>query len=82
MEDGNRAVSSAFSRGGLSTQPYTNAHTHLCAVALAAEVGACGPDGLCRRAAVDMRAGGAVGYGRTVIVCEINQSNNRHRGRK
>jgi len=43
-----------------------NAHTHLCAVALAAEVGVCGPEG----AAVDLRVGGAVGYGRIVIVCE------------
>lgn len=52
-----------------------NDHTHLCAVALAAEVGVRGPDGLCCRAAVDMRAGGAVAYGRTVIVFKSN----RHR---
>ena len=48
--------------------------THLCAVALAAEVGARGPDGLRGGAAVDLRAGGAVGYGRTIIVCENNQT--------
>lgn len=49
------------------------AHTYLCAVALAAEVGACGPDGLRGGAAVDVRAGGAVRYGRTIVVCEHNQ---------
>lgn len=51
-----------------------NAHTHLCAVALAAEVGVCGPDGLCGGAAVHLRVGGAVGYGRTIVVCEKNQT--------
>lgn len=64
----------------LNTEPYMNAHTHLCAVPLAAEVGACGPDGLRGGAAVDMRAGGAIGYGRTIIVCENNQSKNEHLG--
>lgn len=47
-----------------------NAHTHLCAVALAAEVGVCGPDGLCGGAAIDLWVGGAVGYGWTIVVCE------------
>ncbi len=46
-----------------------NGRTHLCAVALAAEVGVCGPDGLCGGAAIDLRVGGAVGYGRSIIVC-------------
>lgn len=45
-----------------NTAPCMNAHTHLCAVALAAEVGVCGPDGLCGGAAVDLRVSGAVGY--------------------
>jgi len=51
-----------------------NTHTHLCAVALAAEVGARGPDGLCGGAAIDLRAGGAVGYGWTIIICENKQT--------
>ncbi len=54
-----------------------SAHTHLCAVALAAEVGVCGPDGLRGGAAVDLRVGGAVGYGRTVVVCENKQTKHR-----
>jgi len=52
---------------------FMNAHTHLRAVALAADVGACGPDRLSGRAAVDLRAGGAIGYGRPVIICEKKQ---------
>lgn len=48
----------------------TNAHIHLRAVALAAEVRMRGPDGLSGRAAIDLRTGGAIGYGWTVIVCE------------
>lgn len=52
------------------THCYTrNAHTHLRAVALAAEVGARGSDGLCGGAAVDLSVGRAVGYGWTIVVC-------------
>lgn len=43
-----------------NTAPCMNAHTHLSAVA--AEVGVCGPNGLCGRAAVDSRVGGAIRY--------------------
>ena len=59
-----------------NTVAYISAHTHLCAVALAAEVGVCGPDGLCGGAAIDMRARRPVGYGWTIIVCEKKQSVN------
>lgn len=45
------------------------AYTHLCTVALAAEVRVCRPDGLRGGAAVDLKVGGAVGYGRTIIIC-------------
>lgn len=49
-----------FSGRGLSAGLCTIAHTHLCAVALAAEVGARGPDGLRGGAAVV--SSGAVRY--------------------
>lgn len=63
-----------FSCGAPNTASCISAHTHLCAVALATEVGARGPDGLCGGAAIDLRAGRAVGYGRTIVVCENNQT--------
>lgn len=38
----------------VKTTPCMSAQTHLCAVALAAEVGARGPDGLCGGATIDL----------------------------
>lgn len=46
----------------------TSVHTDLRAVPLAAEVWACRPEGLRGGAAVDLRAGRSVGYGRTIII--------------
>lgn len=43
--------------GGLQTVPCMNTYTHL-----RAQVGACGPDGLCGGAAVDLSVRGAVGH--------------------
>ena len=59
---------------GNVSQARISTHTrtpYLCAVALAAQVWVCGLDGLGGRAAVYLRAGrGAVGYGRTGVVCQ------------
>lgn len=52
-------------------QPAAVIIPQLRAVSLAAEVGACRPDGLRGRATVHLRVGGAVRHGRTIIVFDM-----------